>query len=87
MCLYFFSSVWNAEWPPFGKALLTKKTICSLCILTICSLGYFPFWFWGWVWVLVAWFPGLCIRFTFSVDGLGSTCPVTIELTGYLPMT
>ena len=37
-----FSSVSVAELPPFGKWLLTRLTICSLCILTIC---YFPFWF------------------------------------------
>ena len=30
-----FSSVWVAEWPFFGKYLLTRLTICSLCILTI----------------------------------------------------
>ena len=28
-----FSSVSVAEWPPFGKQLLTRLTICSLCIL------------------------------------------------------
>ena len=30
-----FSSVWVPEWPPFGKELSTRLTICSLCILTI----------------------------------------------------
>ena len=39
-----FSSVWVAEWPPSGKQLLTRLTICSLCILTICNVSYFPFW-------------------------------------------
>ena len=29
----------------FGKELLTRLTICALCILTICNLSYFPFWF------------------------------------------
>ena len=29
------SSVWVAEWPPFGKELLTRLTVCSLCILNI----------------------------------------------------
>ena len=29
------SSVYFAEWPPFGKQLLTRLTISSLCILTI----------------------------------------------------
>ena len=39
-----FSSGWVAEWPPFGKKLLTRLTICSLSILTICKFSYFPFW-------------------------------------------
>ena len=34
-----FSSVSVAEWPPFGKWLLTRLIICSLCILTICILN------------------------------------------------
>ena len=38
-----FSSVWVAEWPPFGKELPTKLTICSHCILTVFNFGYFPF--------------------------------------------
>ena len=41
MCSYYFISVSVAEQPPFGKKLLTRLTIwltiCSLCILTICS--------------------------------------------------
>ena len=40
-----FSSIQVAEWPPFGKELLTRLTICSLCILTICNSSYFPFLF------------------------------------------
>ena len=27
-----FSSVWVAEWPPFGKELPTRLTICPFCI-------------------------------------------------------
>ena len=42
-----FSSVSNAELPPFGKVLLTRLTIYSLCILAICYTSYFPFWFLG----------------------------------------
>ena len=38
-----FSSVSVAEWPSFGKQLLTRLTICYLCILTICNISYFPF--------------------------------------------
>ena len=36
-----FSSVWVAQWPPFGKELPTRLTICSLCILTICNLLFY----------------------------------------------
>ena len=35
-----YRSVWVAECPPFGKELLTRLTICSLCILTICYFNY-----------------------------------------------
>ena len=35
-----FCSVWVAEWPTFGKELLTLLTICSLCSLTICNFSY-----------------------------------------------
>ena len=37
-----FSSVWVAEWLSFGKELLTRLTICSLCILTVWGFGCFP---------------------------------------------
>ena len=53
MCVYIiFSSgwvglVWVVEWSSFGKELLTRLTICSLCSLTICSFSYFQFWFSG----------------------------------------
>ena len=46
-----FDSVWVAEWHPFGKWLLTRLTICSLCILTICNFSYFLSWFERWIWV------------------------------------
>ena len=46
MCVHIISSsVSVAEWPLFGKELITQLTICSLCILTICNISYFPFWF------------------------------------------
>ena len=46
MCVHIiFSSVSVAEWPPFGKWLLTRLTICSLCVLAVCNISYFPFWF------------------------------------------
>ena len=39
---YTFSSVWVAEWPPFGKLLPPRLAICSHCILSICSVCLFP---------------------------------------------
>ena len=64
MCVHISSSsVCVAEWPPFGKELLTRLTICSLCILTICNFSCFE----GWIWVLIASVPCLCIRFTFHI--------------------
>ena len=64
-----FSSVYVAEWPPFGKELLTRLTICSLCIMSICNLSYFPFSFEGGIWVLIAPVPGPCILVTFICRG------------------
>ena len=63
-----FRSVWVTEWPPFGEKLLSRLTICSLCVLTI-ILGVIlvisRFGFEGWVWVMIASVPDLCIPFTF----------------------
>ena len=43
MCVHItFSSVWVAEWSTLGKELLTRLTICSLCILSICLFSCFP---------------------------------------------
>ena len=39
---YTFSSVWVAEWPPFGKELPARLAICSHCILSICNNNLFP---------------------------------------------
>ena len=39
---YTFSSVWVAEWPPFGKYVLTRLAISSHCILFICNIYLFP---------------------------------------------
>ena len=35
---YTFSSVWVAEWPPLGKQLPARLTIC---ILSICNIYLF----------------------------------------------
>ena len=37
-----FSSVWVAEWPPFGKQLPARLAICYHCILSICNINLFP---------------------------------------------
>ena len=61
MCVHiFFSSIWVAEWPPFGKELPIRLTICSLCILTICNFSYFV----GRIRILIASVPGHCILVT-----------------------
>ena len=39
---YTFSSVWVAEWPPFGKQLPARLAICSHCILSVCNFYLFP---------------------------------------------
>ena len=42
---YYFSSIWVAEWPSLRKEPLTRLTMYSLCILTVCGFSYFLFWF------------------------------------------
>ena len=39
---YNLSSVWVAEWPPFGKQLPARLEICSHCSLSICNIYLFP---------------------------------------------
>ena len=53
--------------------MLTRKTICSLCILTICNFSYFLTVLTAGFWVLIAFVPGLCILFTFSTYSHGIT--------------
>ena len=38
---YTFSSVWVAEWPPFGKQLPARLAICFHGILSICNIYLF----------------------------------------------
>ena len=60
MCVHInFSSGWVSEWPPFGKELLTRLTICSLCIWLFVILGISRFGFGDWIWVLIASIPSL----------------------------
>ena len=61
---------WVAEWPPFGKELLTRLTICSLCILTIYNSIISRFGFVGGIWILIFLVPGLCILITFTKENL-----------------
>ena len=69
MCSFYFSSVWVADWPTVGKELLTRLTLCSLCILTtvFVILVISRFGFEGLIWVLIASVPGLCTLFTFKI--------------------
>ena len=60
-----FSQVKVAKWPPFGRELLIRFTVCSLCILAYCSFSYFPLWFEGGTLVLLASVPGHYLSFTF----------------------
>ena len=39
---YTLSSVWVAEWPPFGKKLPARLAICSHCFLSICYIYLSP---------------------------------------------
>ena len=43
VCIYYISSVWIAEWSPFGIELLTRLTICSLCNFDILRLVWLWF--------------------------------------------
>ena len=60
-----FKSISVTELPRFGKKLLTRLTICYLCILTNCNIRYSHFGFGGWIWVLIASVADICILFSF----------------------
>ena len=59
-----FSWFLMAEWPPFGRGLLIRFTVGTLCFLTYCNFSYFPFWFEGGTLVLIASVPVHCLSFT-----------------------
>ena len=61
VCSYYFSSVLAAEWPPFGKELSTRLTVCSLGTLTVCNLVFPRFGYVGVICVLIAAVPDHCI--------------------------
>ena len=63
---YTFSSVWVAEWPPFGKQLPARLTICSRCILSICNIFFISrFGFKSGICFLIAPVPVHCFSITF----------------------
>ena len=47
-------------WPPFGKELPARLTLCYLCILSFFILVISRFRFEGKIWVLIAPVPGYC---------------------------
>ena len=65
---YTFSSVWVTEWPPFGKYLPARLTICSHCILSICNIYLFisRFGFKSGICLLIAPVPVHCFSVTFD---------------------
>ena len=63
---YTFSSVWVAEWPPFGKELTIRFALSSHCILSICNFSYFPFGFESGVRLFIASVPVHCLLVTFK---------------------
>ena len=42
---YTFSSVFVADWSPFGKEMPIWLAVCSHFILSICNFSYFQFGF------------------------------------------
>ena len=60
------SSVKIAEKPPFGKDLLMRLTVCSLCIESICTFSHGShFGFEDRNFVLIVPFPNHCLLFYF----------------------
>ena len=81
ICVHIiFSSVLVAEWPHFGKELLPRLTIDSLCIWLFVILDISRFGFEGWIWVLIASVPDLGILFTFKQDACGVNAHTFISL-------
>ena len=66
---FVFSSFKVAEWPIFGKELLIRLAVCSLCTVSICYFVVisFHFGFEGGNVVLIASVPDQCLPFTFQI--------------------
>ena len=91
---YTFSSVWVAEWPPFGKQLPVRLIICSHYILSIFNIYLFP------ALVLRAGFliligpvPVHCFSITFCYGllviwlFLFEGCPLAVRMHYFCPLT
>ena len=61
---YTFSSVWVAEWPPFGKWLPARLANCFHFILCICNI-FSRFGFNSGICLLIAPVPVHCFSITF----------------------
>ena len=62
---YAFSSVWVADWPPFGKKLPAWLAICSHRLLSICILFISHFGFKSGILLLIAPVPVHCFSISF----------------------
>ena len=62
-----FCSVWFPVWSPLRKQLLTRSTVCSLCILTKCYFCFSRFAIGGGILVKIAPVPGHCLLVSFPI--------------------
>ena len=65
---YTFSSVWVAEWPPFGK--IAAHSVCSFILIVFCLFVIFVishFGFEGGICLLIASVPVHCPLITFGI--------------------
>ena len=60
---YTFSSVWVAEWPPFGNSCPLGWPCVLFCLFVI--FIYFPFGFRSGIWLSIAPVPVHCFSITF----------------------
>ena len=71
---YTFSSVWVAEWPPFGKKLPARLAICyNLYFVYLKYLFISRFGFKSGICLLIAPVPVHCFSITFNHDIEGKT--------------
>ena len=64
---YTFSSVWNAEWPPFGKAARSVSNLFSLYFVYLQYLFIYRFGFKSGIRLLIAPVPVHCFSITFTI--------------------